>query len=168
VPGSVSIVVMGVSGSGKTTLARALAHRLGWPFLEGDDLHPPANDAKMARGYPLDDADRLPWLEDVAGRIGEQERDGRDWVLTCSALHRRYRDLLREGHPSVWFVHVTARPEVLRERLARRTGHFMPVSLLETQLQALEPLEPDEPGMTIDAERPPEQLVDEVLSRLGR
>jgi gluconokinase len=168
VPGSVSIVVMGVSGSGKTTLARALAHRLGWPFLEGDDLHPPANVAKMARGYPLDDADRLPWLEDVAGRIGEQERDGRDWVLTCSALHRRYRDLLREGHPSVWFVHVTARPEVLRERLARRTGHFMPVSLLETQLQALEPLEPDEPGMTIDAERPPEQLVDEVLTRLGR
>jgi gluconokinase len=168
VPGSISVVVMGVSGSGKTTLARGLAGRLGWPFLEGDDLHPAANVAKMAAGHPLDDADRRPWLESLAGWIGTQEAAGRDCVLTCSALHRDYRDLLREGHASVWFVHVTARAEVLRERLARRTGHFMPVSLLETQLAALEPLAPDEPGVTVDAERTPDELVDEVAGLLGR
>jgi gluconokinase len=160
---SLSLVVMGVSGSGKTTLASALASRTGWPFLEGDALHPPENVAKMHAGVPLDDADRLPWLRTVAAWIGAREADGRSCVLTCSALRRAYRDVLREGHPSVRFVHVTASPEVLGERLARRTGHFMPASLLDSQLATLEGLQPDEAGVTVE----PHESADDVLVRLG-
>ena len=113
---------MGVSGSGKSTVAATLVDRLGWEFAEGDDFHPAANVEKMRAGHPLDDEDRWPWLRSLAAWIGEHERAGRSVVVTCSALKRSYRDLLRDGHPSVWFAHVTATPELIRERVEHRTG----------------------------------------------
>jgi gluconokinase len=162
---TVSLVVMGVSGSGKTTLADALGERLGWPVIEGDELHPAANVAKMRAGHPLTDEDRWPWLDAVAARIGEHEAAGRSCVVTCSALRRIYRDRLARGHPSVRFVQVTAEPSVLRERISRRTGHFMPASLLQSQLDTLEPLETDEPGVVLE-QAPVATLVDEVVRSL--
>ena len=156
-----TLVVMGVSGSGKSTVARLLAERLGWRFAEGDDFHPAANVAKMSAGEPLTDEDRAPWLQTLAHWIADRERAGDDAVLTCSALKRRYRDVLRR--PSVRFVHVTVVPETLRQRLEHRRGHYMPASLLDSQLAALEPLQPDEPGLVIPGDGPPEQVVDAVL-----
>lgn len=161
-----SIVVMGVSGSGKSTVAAGLVERLGWDFAEGDDFHPPENVAKMAAGMPLDDEDRWPWLRALAAWIGEHERAGRDDIVTCSALKRAYRDLLRDGHPSVWFAHVTVDAETLRERVQERTGHYMPPSLLDSQLATLEPLQDDEPGITVAGAGSPEEVVDEILAAL--
>jgi gluconokinase len=140
---TITVVVMGVSGSGKTTVARQLVDLLGWPFAEGDDFHPPANVAKMRSGTGLTDADRGPWLEAVARWIGEQESAGRSAIATCSALKRAYRTALRRDHPSVWFVHVTSVPDALQHRLETRGGHYMPASLLASQLEILEPLRPD-------------------------
>jgi gluconokinase len=159
---------MGVSGSGKSTVAEGLVDRLGWEFAEGDDFHPPANVAKMRSGQPLDDDDRWPWLRRLADWIGEREQAGRPVVVTCSALKRSYRDLLRNGHPSVWFAHVTVDPDLLRERVAGRTGHYMPASLVESQLAALEPLQDDEPGAAISGGGAPAVVVDELLSVLAR
>ena len=161
-----TLVVMGVSGSGKTTVARLLAERLGWVFAEGDDFHPPANVAKMHAGHALTDEDRAPWLAALAAWIGDHERAGTDAVLTCSALKRAYRDELRAGHPSVRFVHVSVDPATLRHRLAERRGHYMPASLLDSQLAALEPLEPDEPGIVVPGDGTPEDVVAEVLRDL--
>ena len=127
------VVVMGVSGAGKTTIGQALAAALGWPFVEADDLHPPANVAKMARGEPLDDADRAPWLEAVAARMRALD----DGVVACSALRERYRDVLRV-RPDVRFVLLDVPPALLQQRLAARRGHFMPPSLLPSQLATLE------------------------------
>jgi gluconokinase len=159
-----TVVVMGVSGSGKSTVGGALAARLGVAFLEGDDLHPAANIAKMRAGIPLDDADRLPWLHAVAAWIGERERAGEDAVVSCSALHRSYRDLLREGHPSVRFLQLTLDPARLADRVAERTGHFMPPSLLGSQLATMEPLAADEPGLTLANEGP----LDDVVTAAAR
>jgi gluconokinase len=159
-------VVMGVSGSGKTTVARALADRQGWLFAEGDDFHPAANVAKMAAGHPLDDSDRAPWLDALADWIGARERAGESCVLTCSALKRAYRDRLRDGHPSVLFLQVDVPVDVLRARLSHRRDHYMPASLLDSQLATLEPLAPDEPGARVDGTGDPDQVVDAVLDRL--
>jgi gluconokinase len=164
--GTTSVVVMGVSGSGKSTVAAVLVERLGWVFAEGDDFHPPANVAKMRTGHPLDDDDRRPWLRALATWIGEHERAGRSVVVTCSALKRSYRDLLCDGHPSVWFAHVTVDPEVLRQRIGHRTGHYMPASLLDSQLATLEPLQDDEPGARISGNGPPDAVVDHLLAVL--
>lgn len=161
-----SVVVMGVSGCGKTAVARAAAERLGWPYREGDELHPPANVAKMAAGQALDDDDRWPWLRAIAAWVGGRERAGRDAILTCSALKRSYRDLLRKGHPSVWFAHLDVRPEVLRVRLEARRGHFMPASLLGSQLATLQALQPDEPGTTLSADGPLDDVLDQLLRTL--
>jgi gluconokinase len=158
-----TLVVMGVSGSGKTTVARGVASELGWPFAEGDDFHPPANVEKMRAGHPLDDDDRRPWLLTLAEWIGAREAAGESAVLTCSALKRRYRDLLAGGHPSVVFAHVAVDPEVLRARLAARRGHYMPASLLGSQLAALEPLQPDERGVTVPGDAEPAVVVAEVV-----
>ncbi|MGY1754704.1 gluconokinase [Blastococcus sp. SYSU D01042] len=165
-PGSTTVVVMGVSGSGKTTVAEALAERLGWEFAEGDDFHPRANVEKMASGQPLDDDDRWPWLRTIGGWIDQREATGRSVVVTCSALKRSYRDLLREGRPSVWFAHVTADAELLRERIGARTGHYMPASLLDSQLATLEPLAPDEAGAAISGAGSPAEVVEELLAAL--
>ena len=163
-----TIVVMGVSGSGKSTVAAGLVDRLGWEFAEGDDFHPAENVAKMRAGIPLDDEDRWPWLRRLAAWIGEHERAGRSVVVTCSALKRSYRDLLREGHPSVWFAHVTADAALLQERVAHRTGHYMPASLLDSQLATLEPLRDDEPGAAISGAGTPDVVVDDLLAALSR
>jgi gluconokinase len=164
----VSVVVMGVTGSGKTTVATEVARRLGWEFTEGDDHHPPANVEKMRAGTPLDDDDRRPWLRELAAWIGAHEAEGRSCVLTCSALKRRYRDLLRDGHPSVWFAHVSGPQELITERVTARQGHYMPPSLVPSQFATLEPLGDDEPGRLVPASGSPEQVVDELLADLQR
>jgi gluconokinase len=163
-----AVVVMGVSGSGKTTVAVELARRLGWEFAEGDDHHPRANVEKMRAGVPLDDADREPWLRALARWIGEREQAGTSCVLTCSALKRSYRDLLREGNDAVWFVHVDVPEAVLTERLAARKGHYMPASLLGSQLATLEPLAADEPGVTVPGTGDAGEVVETVLAALPR
>lgn len=132
------VVVMGVSGAGKSTLGAQLAARLGCAFLDGDDFHPPENVAKMAAGTPLEDADRWPWLARLNALLREAQVAGRGTVLACSALKARYRERLAEGVDDCRWVHLDASPQVLRERLAARRHRYMPASLLESQLAALE------------------------------
>lgn len=163
-----TLVVMGVSGSGKSTVGRGLADALGCAFAEGDDHHAAASVAKMAAGVPLTDEDRLPWLRELSRWIGEQEASGHDAVLTCSALRRTYRDLLREGHPSVRFVHVTVDAPTLRARLDKRRGHFMAAALLDSQLELLEPLAADEPGVVVPGDGSSAEVVAAVLAAVGR
>jgi gluconokinase len=167
VPAPDFVVVMGVSGSGKSTLAKGLAERLRWPFQEGDELHPRSNVAKMSRGEPLTDDDRRPWLEAIGQWLDDRAAEGAHGVVTCSALRRSYRDLLRDGRPGVAFCHVTASAELISERLEQRRGHYMPASLLPSQLATLEPLESDEPGITFSGDGSPEALVSDALRRLG-
>nr|WP_245981973.1 gluconokinase [Frondihabitans australicus] len=157
--------MMGVSGSGKSTVARLLAERLGWDFAEGDAMHPAANVEKMAAGVPLDDADRWPWLRVVADWISSHTSSGQPGVITCSALKRSYRDLLRG--PDVVFVHLVGAADVLGHRMESRPGHFMPASLLESQLATLEPLGDDERHLLVDSGHTPDQEVDEIVDALG-
>jgi gluconokinase len=159
-----AVVVMGVSGAGKTTIARGLAERLGWDFAEGDDLHPAANVAKMAAGEPLTDADRLPWLAQIAGWIDREIENGRHGVITCSALKRTYRDRLRR--PEVLFVYLALPRSELERRMATRRGHFMPASLLDSQMAALEPPEADESALRVEAGNDPASSVDLISARL--
>ncbi|MFI5084301.1 MAG: gluconokinase, GntK/IdnK-type [Actinomycetales bacterium] len=142
------IVVMGVSGSGKTTIGALVAHELGIPFIDGDSLHPVANVAKMAAGTPLTDEDRWPWLETVGKELAAAGTHG--LVVACSALKRSYRDAIRATAPGTAFLHLEGSREVLGSRLEGRSGHFMPVALLESQLQTLEPLAADELGFVVD------------------
>jgi gluconokinase len=148
---STTIILMGVSGVGKSSVAAALHRSLGWPFAEGDDFHPESNVEKMRSGIALEDEDRWPWLAAIATWIGAQESAERDCIITCSALKSAYRGALRQGHPSIWFVHLAAPTEVIASRLDQRVGHFMPPSLLASQLDQLEPLGADEPGATVAA-----------------
>ena len=158
------LVVMGVTGSGKTTVGTALAARLNRAFAEGDDFHSAGNVAKMARGEPLDDADREPWLAALAEWIESHDGAGKSTVLACSALKRRYRDTLRAAAPHhVVFVHLAAPRDALLERLRHRKGHFMPSALLDSQLTALEPLQPDESGVTLDATAAPDDIVERIV-----
>ncbi|MGW4355831.1 gluconokinase [Nocardia sp. NPDC004582] len=159
---------MGVAGSGKSTVASMLARTLDWDLLEGDDLHPPANRAKMAAGRPLTDADRGPWLAAVAAWISAEFAAGRSGVVACSALKRSYRDILRAGHPDavLTFVHLTGSRELLRARLLARTGHFLPPALLNSQLETLEPPAPDERIVTIEIDRPPAEVAAAALAAL--
>lgn len=161
------VVVMGVSGSGKTTVARGIASAMGWDFAEGDDFHSEANVAKMSSGQPLTDDDRWPWLRTIGNWLSEQEKSGRNAVVTCSALRRVYRDLLRDERPDVRFCHVEADAAVIEERVVHRAGHYMPPSLLPSQLAILEPLEPDEPGVTVSVAGTPEAIVERALEALG-
>ena len=153
---------MGVSASGKSTVLARMRERLAWPSAEADDFHPPVNIAKMASGQPLNDDDRWPWLRALAAWIGAREVARENCVVTCSALKRAYRDLLRDGHRSVRFVHLVADAGVLQRRIAQRAGHYMPPSLLDSQLDTLEPLQPDEPGFVVSSELPPDQIVDAI------
>lgn len=163
--GAVTIlVIMGVSGSGKTTVATLLAKRLGWPFEEGDDLHPAANVAKMHAGHPLTDADRWPWLDRIAGWIDEQLAAGHSGILTCSALKRAYRDRLRRDE--VVFVYLRGSHEQIADRLATRHGHFMPATLLDSQFADLEPPGPDERALTLDITSPSPDLADQIIREL--
>ncbi len=164
---TITLVVMGASGSGKSTVATALADATGWTFVEGDDLHPAENRRKMAAGTPLTDDDRWPWLRRVAERIGSGERDGDSLVVTCSALRRRYRDLLRDGHPSVRFVYLALDGAVLRDRVTGRNHEYMPATLLDSQLADFEPPGPDEPAITVAAARPVGEIVAAILDEAG-
>lgn len=159
---SAPLVVMGVSGSGKSTVGAALAKRLGAPFMDADTLHPAANIAKMAAGQPLDDRDRIPWLT----RVGEWLAGHSGGVASCSALKRSYRDQLRASCPTVRFVHLTGAPELLSDRLAARSDHFMPAALLGSQLDTLEPLGADEAGVTIDVAPGVGVVVDAAVAAL--
>jgi gluconokinase len=160
------LVVMGVSGSGKTTIASRLAARLQFMFADGDDFHPATNVAKMARGEPLTDADREPWLRSLAEWTLGQRRAGRSTVLACSALKRRYRDTLRTASPHTFFIHLAAPSAALIERMNHRQGHFMPAFLLDSQLAALEPLATDEPGITLDATETPDAIVEQAIAHV--
>jgi gluconokinase len=153
---------MGVSGSGKSTVGAALAGRLRVPFADADDLHPSANVDKMARGEALDDDDRSPWLELVGAWLVEHESGG---VVACSALKRRYRDQLRGHLPEVEFLLLHGSREVIERRQAARTGHFMPSSLMASQLQTLEPLAAYERGVVLDVEQSVDELVDAFLAQ---
>jgi gluconokinase len=161
-----TVILMGIAGSGKSSVTGALLTRLGWPALEGDALHPPANVAKMAAGVPLTDADRAPWLDAIGDWISKREAERQSSLVTCSALRRTYRDVLRRGRPSVWFVHLVAPRDVLEARIERREGHFMPASMLDSQLTTLEPLASDEPGTTLDASSSPDELAEQILGTL--
>jgi gluconokinase len=163
---TLTVLVMGVSGVGKSSVAAELVAGTGWAFAEGDEFHSERNRAKMASGRPLDDDDRWPWLRTIATWIGEQEAAGHSAIVTCSALKRSYRDLLRDGHPSVRFVHLQAPSELIAERVNARTGHYMPPSLLASQLATLEPLDADEPGFTVDTTGSPAEVAARALEQL--
>lgn len=156
------IVVMGVSGSGKSTVGAVLAERLDVPFADADELHPEANVAKMSRGEPLDDHDRHPWLE-IVGRWLADHPDG--GVMSCSALKRKYRDQLRHHAPGTEFLLLTGDPDLIARRQADRPGHFMPASLLSSQLATLEPLAPDEYGVVVDVDQGVDDIVQGYVGR---
>lgn len=158
------IVVMGVSAVGKSTVGAALAKRLGIPFLDADDLHDESAVASMAAGVPLTDVDRMPWLRRVGNALAEQHGGA---VIACSALTRRYRDAIRGAAEGATFVHLDAPADVLAIRAGARQGHFMPASLLASQLDTLEPLEPDEKGFVVDASLPVDELVSAAAGRLS-
>jgi gluconokinase len=158
------IVVMGVSGSGKSTVGAALAQRLRVPFEDADDLHPPANIAKMTAGHALDDEDRYPWLEAVGGWLAARPDGG---VMSCSALKRKYRDQLRHHAPHLTFLLLEGSMEVIARRQASRPGHFMPASLLRSQFATLEPLAPDEDGLVVDVDQSVDAIVDGYVGAIG-
>ncbi|MEV5432671.1 gluconokinase, GntK/IdnK-type [Streptomyces sp. NPDC052701] len=163
----VPVVVMGVSGSGKSTVGRHLADALRVPFEEGDGFHPRRNLDALEQGRRLDDRSRSPWLAALAGRIRAAGPDEGP-VITCSALRRIYREVLRAAHPDTFFVHLALSQEEAAARVARRKAHFMPASLVPSQFEDLEPLEEDEAGMTVDATLPVERIVAEIQTGLAR
>lgn len=160
-----ALIVMGVSGSGKSTIAGDLARRLGWPMIEGDDLHPPANIDKMSHGIPLNDDDRKPWLETIAQRIDGWRQAGTQGVVTCSSLKRAYRDILRAGHADVRFVYLNGSYDLLFDRMQHRKRHFMPASLLQSQFATLEVPGPDE-AIAVSIDQPEAAITDDVLKEL--
>jgi gluconokinase len=159
------IVVMGVAGAGKTTVGVALAARLGVDYAEADSFHPAANIAKMSSGIPLTDEDRWPWLDVIAEWISRHQDTG--GVVSCSALKRWYRDRLRSGGDVV-FVHLRGSRDFIAERMTTRSGHFMPPGLVDSQFADLEPLQPDERGITITSVDTVDQTVDTVLTTLPK
>ena len=160
------LVVMGVSGVGKTTIARALDEHLHWPFQEGDELHPPANVEKMRAGTPLTDADREPWLAAVAHWVEARRIAGRGGIITCSALKRGYRDTIVRGHADVRILYLRADRALIAERLAQRQHHYMPASLLDSQLGTLQEPTADERPIVVAVHRAPADTVAEILADL--
>jgi gluconokinase/shikimate kinase len=158
------LVIMGVSGSGKSTVAGMLAGRLGWDLAEGDDMHPPANVAKMAAAHPLDDADRWPWLDQIAAWIREHAEAGRPGIITCSALKKSYRDVLRGDH--VVFVDLVGTHDQIAARLTARHGHFMPAGMLDSQIETLEPPSAEEDAIRIDVTASSYEASEQIISRL--
>ncbi len=144
------VVAMGVCGSGKTSVGKVIASRMNWPFIEGDDLHPPANKAKMASGVPLTDEDRWPWLDCIADRMRAIDKAGGSAVVACSALRQAYRDRLRRSGVDLRFLHLTGDVSLIRQRMEGRSGHFMPAGLLDSQLATVEPARPDEDLYEVD------------------
>lgn len=167
-PAPLQVVVMGVSATGKSSVASRLAERLGWDFVEGDDLHPPANVEKMREGVALTDADREPWLDLVNERARAEARAGDSSVITCSALRRTYRERLHDGVPALHFVHLHAPYAVLEPRMLQRRRHFMPTGLLRSQFETLEPLAADEDGTVVDVSGTLDEVVDLALAAVRR
>lgn len=164
---SPAIVVMGVSGSGKTTVGQALAKRLGVRFRDADEFHPSANVAKMSAGIPLEDIDRWPWLDAIGAAIRQTDA-GRPIVVSSSALKRTYRDrIVKAAERPVDFIYLHGPREILQQRMATRTGHFMPVSLLDSQLATLEPPSSDERAIPVSIELPVDEIVERVLGKLA-
>jgi len=159
------VVVMGVSGSGKTTVGAALAQRLRAPFADADDFHPPENVTKMAAGVPLTDEDRAPWLRTIAAWLDEHTAGG--GVVSCSALRRSYRDVLREHATHAFFLHLHGDRDVIAARVEGRPGHFMPSALVDSQFATLEPLAADEVGAALDVTEPVDDLVEQSLQILA-
>ena len=161
------LVVMGVSGCGKSTVAALVASLTVCALAEGDDFHSASSIARMAVGRPLDDTTRTPWLAAIATWLTERAAGGECAVVSCSALTRAYRDVLRGAGPNVRMVHLAGPYELVAQRLAARRGHFMPPQLLTSQYAVLEPLGPDEPGITLNLDAPPDNLADEILRTFG-
>jgi gluconokinase len=159
-------VMMGVSGSGKTTIAQGVAARLKWHVLEGDRFHPPANVHKMSKGIPLDDADRLPWLEAIAAATDCMLAQELSAAIACSALKRKYRDILIGKRRDVVLVYLKGSQELIRRRMANRAGHFMPPSLLASQFVTLEEPEPDEHPIIVDVAAPFEAVISDVIKAM--
>ncbi|MCB9419963.1 MAG: gluconokinase [Ardenticatenaceae bacterium] len=159
-------VIMGVSGSGKTTVGRALAERLGVPFYDGDDFHPPENVAKMANGIPLNDTDRHPWLARLHDLIAEHEARGETAVLACSALKKKYRDQLREGNDNISIVYLEGSYDLIWERMAVRQAHYMKADMLQSQFDTLEP--PSSANtLIINTKHNVSTIVDSIIQRAG-
>ena len=156
------LVVMGVSGCGKSSVGEALAKKLNANFIDGDDLHPEANKLKMAAGIALSDEDRGPWLLEVGKALSSQPK----LVVACSALKRSYRDKIRDAEPEARFIHLHGTKELLMQRVNSRENHFMPASLLDSQLATLEKINSDENGKEFDTAKPVKQIVDEVIAWL--
>ena len=163
---STIFVVMGVSGCGKSTVGAQLAAALGLDFLEGDSLHPAHNVARMAAGFALSDADREGWLQTLAGRIRQARSAGQGLVLSCSALKHAYRDILRQGAPDILFLYLHGDKALLSARMAARTGHYMPPSLLASQLATLEAPSVEENAQRFDVASRPEDIVAAVVAQL--
>ncbi len=161
------LVLAGVSGCGKSTVAAILASRLGWPFEEGDALHPQANIEKMAAGHPLTDADRWPWLAKVADWIDERLDAGENGVITCSALKRSYRELINRRATGLSFVFLAGSKETIAARLAARQDHFMRASLLDSQFADLEEPAADEPAIRVDIGPPAAEIAERIMERFG-
>jgi gluconokinase len=160
-----AIVVMGVSGCGKTTVASRLAQRLVWDFAEADTFHSAANVQKMQSGIPLTDADRWPWLDGIAAWIDGKRREGRHCIVACSALKRAYRERLANGHQDVRFAYLRGSYETIAARMAGRTGHYMPLSLLRSQFDTLEEPGADEGALILSIDMPPDELVEAIVAQ---
>ena len=163
---NIVLIVMGVSSSGKTTVAKALAEKHGWPFEEGDTLHPDPNVEKMSRGVPLTDSDRWPWLDKVAEWIDAQRRSGQSGVITCSLLKRAYRDKVIGDKPDVRLMFLDGDHDLLAKRMARRVGHFMPTSLLDSQFATLEVPVPEERPIVVEVEGTIDEMVADAERKL--
>jgi len=157
---------MGVSGCGKSTIGALLAKQLDWPFMEGDDLHPPENIAKMSRGIPLHDSDRYPWLQSIAQVLDRWHTEKRSGILTCSALRRSYREILIEHRPFIRFIYLKGSRSAIQQQLVERHDHFMSPRLLDSQFMTFEEPEPDEPVITCSIDASPKDIVKKIINQL--